>query len=409
MGESTAPSAEAAEPEVPELIHRKAERKGPSTLVLAIVVIVALVAVAAAAELVLPTKTGSSGTCPSGQTVNGAGSTFVAPLMDAWELNYTTGAINYEAVGSGTGIQQLQALAVDFAASDAPLTSFQVGEFSRTALTMPEASGAVVVIYNVPGLSTQLRVNGTWLALAFDGAITNWDDPMLQALNPGVTLPDQAIVVTHRSDGSGTSYVFQQFLSEDNSYWNSTYGYSTTWLGPSSLTGELTGKGSSGVVNVVATTPYAISYVDLTYAFTTGAGKVAYAQVENPSGAFISPTLPDTASAIHDILSKPGYILPPGNGNWSSVNMLNSAGAGDYPLATFTYLMFYENPEQAWSGTVPESTVEVLQNFLSWAIHQGQNSSAALYYAPLPPQVVSSDETTLSLVSWGSGPVPTCT
>lgn len=378
----------------------------PRPALLGIASVIVVVVIVAAFSFSLTTTTPSSGDCPGGQIINGAGSTFVAPLMDAWESNYTTAAVNYEAVGSGTGVEDLQALAVEFAASDAPLTSFQSSQFTNPVLTMPEAAGAVAVIYHLSGLSAPLRVNGTWLALAFMGSITNWNSQMLQQLNPGVTLPNEQIVIVHRSDGSGTSYVFQQFLSQDNAEWSAAYNYSVTWLGPSNLPGELGEKGSSGVSQAVTATPWTLSYVDLTYALNNG---LPVAAVENPSGNFLTPTLADTSAAISDVLAEPGYHLPLGGGNWSGVNMLNGPDPGDYPLATFTYLIFYEHPDSAWGfGHIQEAEIQVLVNFLNWTIHSGQLSSSPLYYSPLPAEVVTGDLATIALVTWGGNPIGIC-
>lgn len=409
---TTAPSSD-AEGEVPakgeptkekeEKIVRKSGNSSFKLLAIGIVVIVVVAAVAAA--YVYETLGSKSSTGCSNQVIlDGAGSTFVAPLMDKWTTSYANATVNYDSVGSGTGIQDLQALAVQFAASDAPPNYAQQSGFEHPWLTMPEAAGAVVVIYNVAGLSTPLRTNGTWLSLVFMGSITNWNDSMLQALNPGVPLPNQQIVTVHRSDGSGTSYVFQQYLSQENGYWGSKIGYSTTWLGPG-VPGEVAADGSSGVAEAVESIPWAISYVDLTYATQNS---LTYAALKNPSGDFVVPNEADTASAISDVLSQPGFKLPPGNGNWTGVNVLNAPGPGDYPMATFTYLLFYDAPDQVWLQHLPESLFEILENFLSWILHIGQSYSAGLDYVPLPYEVIGVDEKTLPLMTWGGSSVPSC-
>lgn len=370
-----------------------------------LVVIVAVVVVAAGLHFAGTASTPGSSLCPSNAVVTGAGSTFVAPLMDQWVGSYTNNTVNYDAVGSGTGVDDLQALAVQYAASDAPLTPFQVSEFSQTVLTMPEAAGAIAIIYNLPGLNSHLRVNATFLVSAFEGWITNWNDTMLQTLNPGVHLPDQPILPVIRADGSGTTYVFTQWMSFANPTWASQVSYATTvsWPGVSN---EVAEKRSSGVSGYVSQTPYTLGYVDLTYALSNG---ITFAEVQNPSGNFILPSIANTDSAINDSVSAPGFTFPAGAGNWSGVEVLDAKGAGDYPLTTFTYLMFYQEPQKVWiGGQVTEGQIEDTLSFMKWALHEGQGYSTSLYYDPLPTEVVTADEATLASVTWNGAPVPAC-
>lgn len=406
-GKKPSPSGSTASSEDEQILRQRSRGAGgtPKWLIPAALIVCVLVVGSAAGYTYYKgfSKTTSTG-CSQSVILQGAGSTFVAPLMDAWISNFTAATVNYQSVGSGTGIQDLQAGAAQYAASDAPLSSIQKNAFEHPVLTLPEAAGAVVVIYNIPGLSAPINVNGTFLALVFMGSISNWNSTMLQQLNPGVALPSQPIVTVHRSDGSGTSYVFQDYLSQENKFWAANYGFATTWLGPG-IDDDVASSGSAGVSNTVLTTPYSISYVDLTYAFTN---HVPFAAVENPSGTFVLPSVTDTASAIADRLAEPGFSLPLGSGNWSSVNMLNAPGAGDYPLATFTYLMFYQAPDQAWLDHVPISVYQILSTFVDYVLHQGQNSSAGLYYVPLPSEVVSADMATLPLQTYSGSSVGYC-
>lgn len=347
----------------------------------------------------------------AGVTILGAGSTFIQPLMDAWETDYTTNTFSYSGVGSGTGVTDLQTFATDFAASDAPLTYTQVNGFgSSKVLTFPESSGGVVVEYNLAGSwKDPLNLSGFVLAQIFSGAITNWDNGTIQKLNPSDALPNEPIVVVHRSDGSGTSFVFQEFMSFDGcGQWS--YNYSTTWLGPSTLSGEQACKGSSGVTSCVKATAGAISYVDMTYAIQNS---VTYAAIRNSAGNYIVPTLANIASAIADKTAETGFQFPAGNGNWSGVQMLNPPGSGDYPMATFTYTMFFQAPDTAFpsgSSVMSQSIAEGMCNFFEWEVSasEGQSYANALYFVPIPASVGTADLTTIGDMTWGGTQVSGC-
>jgi phosphate transport system substrate-binding protein len=319
-------------------------------------------------------------TPPGAVALTGAGSTFVNPLMTVWETDDTATQVNYESVGSGTGISDITAKTVDFGASDAPLNVSQHAAVPGI-LEMPEAAGGVTVIYNVPGLTAPLNVNGSVLAQIFLGTITNWNNTPLQTLNPHVVLPVDTISVQYRSDGSGTTYAFTQFLSKDSATWASQVGYGTVVVFPVRH-GD---KGSSGIAGTVSTTPYTIGYVD-------------------PTGAFILPSVANTASAIVDSQ----VTLPAGNGNWSGVSLINAPGAGDYPITTFTYLMFYPDPGVAYGSSYTLQKAENLVNFLNWTINQGQSYSEGLYYDVLPANVVAADEVTIKSMTFNGAAVPMC-
>lgn len=348
-------------------------------------------------------------TVPTGQTVLGAGSTLVQPLMQSWVTAYTTSAINYDSVGSGTGISDIQSLSVDYGASDAPMSATQVKAITHgQILTMPEAAGSVAVSYNLGGLA--LNVNGTWLVDAWTGVITNWNSSLLQALNPGKVLPNQTITLVHRSDGSGTSYVFQEYLSTQSAVWKSTYGYATAWVGPTTIPGEQAEKGNGGVAGYISAHEYSMGYNDLTYVLeTTG---ISAAAVENPSGKFIVPTVNNSETAIHNITSEKGFTLPNATNydGWQNVSMLNSPGINDYPVATLTYLLFYQQPDVAFgssSTTMTKTIAEAMWAFINWVTtaSEGQSYSAGDYYVPLAPGVLEADKTTLNMMTWGGQPV----
>ena len=377
--------------------------------VVVVVVVLALAGLYAAGYFGNRTSHAPSGTCPT-YTITGAGSSFVSGLMTAWTAGasaYPVNTVDYDAVGSGTGIESISAGTVTYGASDAPLNVTQRAN-APNLLTMPETAGAVSVIYNLPSVTFQagyhLNLTGAVLASIYLGTISTWNNSAIESLNPGVTMPNQIIAVYHRSDGSGTSYAFTQFLTDSNTTWKDTIGYSTLPAWPSTPLGGGE-KGSSGIAGTVEETPYSLGYVDLGYATEN---MISFAAVQNPSGKNIYPSVTDAGSAIADILAAPGYSLPAGNANWSGVSMINAPGAGDYPITTFSYLLFYQ--EATKNPTITSlGDAEAFVNFLGWTIHQGQNDSETLYYVPLPPEVVADDETTIASVTYNGGAIPSCT
>ena len=346
----------------------------------------------------------------SSYTITGAGSTFVQGLMTAWTSSsgYPVNTVDYDAVGSGAGISDITTGTVTYGASDAPLNATQRAA-APDLLTMPETAGAVAVIFNLPGvifhLGDSLNLTGGVLAAIYLGTISTWNNSAIEALNPGVTMPNQQIAVYHRSDGSGTSYAFTQFLSDSNATWKTTIGYGTLPDWPSTPLGGGE-KGSSGIAGTVKETPYALGYVDLGYATENG---ISYAAVQNPSNANIYPTVSDAASAIKDILAESGYALPAGDQSWANVSMIDAPGAGDYPITTFSYMLYYEEANE--NPTITSmADAEAFVNFLNWTISTsgGQSFSGELYYIPLPASVVAADETTISLITYNGGAIPAC-
>lgn len=315
--------------------------------------------------------------------------------MFAWSAAYTASTVNYASVGSGAGISDISAKTVDFGASDAPLDPAQRAAAPGIA-TLPESAGGVVPIYNLPGVSTTLKLTGQVLAAIYLGDITSWNDSALQSINPGVTLPAASIVVVHRSDGSGTTFVWSSFLSEANSTWKNTVGHSTSITWPVGV-GAV---GDAGVAAWVKSTADSVGYVDLTYALTDS---VAYGSVENPDGDYILANVTNIESSISD--ANPTFPAP--TGDWYNVSVLNAPGPQDYPVATLTYVLVYQD----LSGAYPTYTLtkaENLANFLGWMVTVGQQYSAALYYAPLPPSTVSYDETAINSITFNSSAIPRC-
>ncbi len=398
-----------------ETIQSKGSSRTGWYAAIAIVVIVIIVFAGLYAAGYIGKKPTSSTTTPpkvpacTTYTITGAGSTFVQGLMTAWTGagGYSVNTVDYDAVGSGTGISDITTGTVTYGASDAPLNATQRAA-APNLLTMPETAGAVAVIFNLPGvafpLHDSLNLTGAVLAAIYLGDISTWNNTAIEALNPGVVMPNQVISVWHRSDGSGTSYAFSQFLSDSNATWKSTIGYSTLPAWPKTPLGGGE-KGSSGIAGTVKETPYSLGYVDLGYA---SENVISFAAVQNPSGKNIIPTVSDAASAIADILAIP-TTLPLGNESWSGVSMINAPGAGDYPITTFSYLLFYQESHN--NPTITSAAdASAFVNFLNWTISTsgGQSFSGELYYVPLPASVVAADQATLASMTYQGGVIPAC-
>jgi phosphate transport system substrate-binding protein len=304
----------------------------------------------------------------SAQDLTGAGATFPYPIYSKWFSDYAakTGVkINYQSIGSGGGIRQLSEQTVDFGATDAPMSD---GELAKAkggpVLHIPTVLGAVVVTYNVPELKKPLRLDGTALADVFLGKITKWNDARIAALNPGVTLPGSDILVVHRSDGSGTTYVFTDYLASVSSDWAAKPGKGKEVQWPVGLGG----KGNEGVAGQVKQLPGSIGYVELAYAKQN---KLSYADVRNAKGEFVTPTIEAVTAAAAGAAAK----LPP-NTDYR-VSIVNAPGKGAYPISSFTWLLVYRNQADATKG-------RKLIDFVKWALTEGERSASTLDYAPLP-------------------------
>jgi len=331
-----------------------------------------------------------------GQTLAGAGSTLVAPLMFAWSTDYTNNTVNYASVGSGAGITDITDKTVDYGASDAPLNPTQRAAIpSPGVVTIPESAGAAVPVYNLPSVSATLKFTGAILAGIYLGAITNWNNSALQTVNPGVTLPNACIIVVHRSDGSGTTFVWTSYLSSQNATWKSTVGFATSVTWPVGIGS----KGNGGVTQTVKSTADAIGYVDINYALTNS---VAYGAVQNPSGTYVLANLTNIASAIKDA----NPTLPNGTGDWYNVSVLNAPGASDYPLATLTYVFVYTDVGKAYGSSYTLAKAEALKDWLTWMVTTGQGFSAQYYYVPLSHAVVSADLVTINSLTYNGAAIP---
>jgi len=305
--------------------------------------------------------------------LNGAGATFPAVIYTKWfdEYKKETGVqFNYQAIGSGGGIKQITEGTVDFGATDGPMTDQQLNEakskHNTQILHIPTVLGAVVVSYNVSGVSKGLNLDGYTLGEIFLGKITKWNDNAIKKLNPKVNLPNKAIVVAHRSDGSGTSFIFTDYLSKVNKDWASKVGKGTSVNWPVGLGG----KGNDGVAGLVKQTEGSIGYVELAYAVKNG---IKYANVKNKSGKFIEATF-NSVSAAAEASSK---SLPAD----LRVSITDASGANSYPISGFTWLLVYQNMKD-------NSKAAAFVKFLHWAMGKGQSYATGLYYAPLPKSVV---------------------
>ena len=375
-----------------------------------IVVLIGLVAGYAGGWIKQSSTTSNAGigcTLPAATPLVGTGSTLVAPLMDIWESFYRGGTVvNYNALGSTAGINAITAKTVDYGASDAPLNPTQRAG-ATGVLTVPESAGGVVPLYNLAGTGvTHLNFNGSLLAQIFSGVVTNWNNTALQALNPAAHLPNANITVVHRSDGSGTTFIFTSYLSLSSTTWNHTWGKGTGW--PTNISDPIPQQGwahNAGVTTYVVGNPDTIGYVDLNYALTSGAS-VSYGAVKNPSGTFVVANVTNTASALAD--SPAATHLPAASADWYNVSLLNAPGTHDYPISSLTYIFVYQNLSAAYpSYTLTKA--ENLVDFLHWITSPaGQQFATPLYYVPLPTAIQTSDNASLNSITFNGATMQAC-
>jgi len=328
-------------------------------------------------------------------SLSGAGATFPYPLLSTMVVEYNKirpdVKISYQSIGSGGGIRQHTEKTVDFGASDAPLNEKQ-REAAPNTLHIPITIGSVVVAYNIPGIPKGLRLTGEVLADIFLGKITKWNDPAIQDLNPDLSLPNKDILVVHRSDGSGTTFVFTGYLCSVSEEWKTKVGQGTAVQWPTGLGAA----GNEGVAAVIRGTEYTIGYVELAYALQN---KMSYAYLQNREGRFIEPTLQSTAAAAAAVAP----TLPKGDESWFHVSLLNAPGADSYPIASFSYLLVYK--ELSALPTMTKERAQALVEFLWWAVHEGQKYAPALQYVPLPPEVVAVNEATIKMITYKGEPL----
>ena len=310
--------------------------------------------------------------------INGAGATFPYPIYSKWFAEYnklhSNVEINYQSIGSGGGIQQLTKETVFFGASDAPMTDQQLKEAPGPVLHFPTVLGGVVPVYNIPNVKTELKFTGPVLADIYLGKITKWNDAAITKLNAGVTLPATDITVVHRAEGSGTTFIWVDFLSKLSPEWKSKVGAAASVNWPTGVGG----RGNEGITSLVNQTPGAIGYVELIYALQN---KISYGSVQNAAGEFVKASVASVTAAAA------GAQMPAD----FRVSITNAPGKGVYPVSSFTWILLYENPKD-------KAQSKTMIDFMKWALTDGQKYCAELGYAPLPAAVVKLETTALGKI-----------
>ena len=303
-------------------------------------------------------------------TLNGAGATFPNPMYSKWFSEYGKShpgvQINYQPIGSGGGIRQVTAGTVDFGASDMPMTDKQLQDAKSKILNIPTVLGAVVPAYNIPGVSGEVKFSPDVLAGIFLGKISKWNDKAITLVNPGMTFPDANIIVVHRSDGSGTSFIWTDFLSKVSPEWKSQVGSDTSVKWPIGMGG----KGNEGVAGLIRQLSGSIGYVELIYAVQN---KIPYGSVRNSSGIFVKASLEGVTAAAASAPKMPADFR---------VSITNAPGKDAYPISSFTWLLIPAQSKDPAKG-------KILNEFLNWMVTDGQKMTTALAYAPLPDNVVT--------------------
>ena len=312
-------------------------------------------------------------------TLNGAGATFPYPMYSKWFSEYnklhSDIQFNYQSIGSGGGIRQVLAGTVDFGATDGPMTDEQLGQAKSKILHIPTVLGADVPAYNIPGVSEELKFTPEVLANIFLGKITSWNDAAIAKANPGVNLPNQPVIVIHRSDGSGTTYIWTDYLSKVSPDWKNQVGKGTSVKWPVGLGG----KGNEGVAGMIRQMQGSIGYVELIYAVQN---HIAYGSVKNAGGEFVKASLASVTAAAASVKTMPADFR---------VSITNAPGKDAYPIASFTWLLIPTPSKDAAKG-------KMIADFLNWMVEDGQKMTADLSYAPLPESVVAKVKETIKQV-----------
>ncbi len=334
---------------------------------------------------------GSFGAGSNGEVMlQGAGATFPNPLYQKWFAEYNkitpNAKFDYQSIGSGGGVKQISAKTVDFGGSDVPMKDDELKAAPGEILHIPTVLGAVVLTYNVPSLKTDLKLNAETVAGIYLGKITKWNDPGIASSNPGVTFPDATINVVRRSDASGTSGVWTDYLSKVSPEWKSTVGAGAMVNWPNIGTAA---KGNEGVTGQVKSTPNSVGYVELIYAEQN---KLPYATIKNSAGEFVKPSLESvTAAAAAAAGQMPDDLR---------ISITNAPGKDVYPVSSYTYFLIYKNQDDEAKG-------KALVNFLWWAIHDGEKMAKDLLYAPLPQEVSAKAEQKIKSITYQGQPLRT--
>lgn len=322
---------------------------------------------------------------PGGQ-INGAGATFPYPIYSKWFNEYAKinkdAKINYQSIGSGGGIKQITEGTVDFGATDSPMSNEEIEKANtknnNSIMHIPTVIGSVVLTYNIPGIDKNINLTPEAISGIYLGNIKKWNDPAIQKDNPDTKLPDKEIIVCYRTDGSGTTFVLTDYLGKISDVWKSKVGVAKDVKFP---VGQ-GGKGNEGVTGLVKQLEYSIGYVELIYAMQNN---LKYANVKNPDGQFVSPTLESLTSAAEQSLND----LP----DDLRQSITNSKGKDSYPISSYTYLLIYEKQKDSFKG-------KTLKEFLLWAMKDGERFAKDLGYAPLPPAVISKSLEKINKISF---------
>ena len=331
----------------------------------------------------------STGGDPNAEVkLQGAGATFPNPLYQKWFSEYNkitpNAKFDYQSIGSGGGIKQISSKTVDFGGSDAPMKDEELKAAPSEILHIPTVLGAVVITYNVPSVTTDLKLTPDAIAGIYLGKITKWNDAAITSANPGVSFPDATINVVRRSDGSGTSYVWTDYLSKVSPEWKEKIGAGTMVNWPPI---GMAAKGNEGVTGQVKQSPNSLGYVELIYAEQN---KLPYASVKNSSGEFVKPSLESVTAAAAGAASQIPDDL--------RVSITNSPGKDAYPISSFTYFLVYKNQDDEAKG-------RALVNFLWWASHDGQQLAKPLLYAPLPAEIAARAEQKIKSITYQGKPL----
>jgi phosphate transport system substrate-binding protein len=366
----------------------KNSNKGLSNTVYAVIAAIIIVIIAVGAYIAIDNPFGgtTNNTLPAA-SLTGGGSSFVYPLMSNWtayfyNLNPTV-QITYQSVGSGTGQKNLFNYTFDFAGSDPPLTSAQLATYTNI-VEIPEACGGVTMAYNLPGIPMGLNLTANVIAEIFQGNITNWNDPQIQSLNPGFTMPNMAIVPVHRSDSSGTTNIVSSYLSNASNVWVSGHGNTINWPN-----GQQSGAQNSGVAAVVKQISGSIGYIEYFYAASNA---ITFANIQDHDGQFVTPSLTTIAAATN----AGAPLLQSNIGNL----IVNLPGSNVYPISSFTYIFVYTN--MTYLGH--DKAID-LANFISWCVNKGQVYGPPLYYPQLPSSIVTLANNAINTLTYGGSAI----
>jgi phosphate transport system substrate-binding protein len=411
-GASPAPSATPPEAPRPTPVVKRAPNRTPLYLVIAVVAVVVIVVAAAYATGVFNSKSSKPGACPTGVTLLGAGANFISTLMSSWTgstsaaFNAQTGnGINYNAAGAGTGITDITTKTVDFAATDDPLSTSQISALPSPILTVPITGGALAIPYNLPGITQPVQLTGAIVAQIYLGTITTWNNSAIQAINSGITLPDQTIVTIHRSNAAGTTFVLTDWLTKDSSAWASKIGKNIqiSWPGPK-VPDQLAASSNSLIMSDIKNTQYSIGYVDLSDVLNAAWTQVA--SLQNPSGHYVLPTEASATSAITDVAANTTFPAASATSQWVNVSMVNGQAPADYPLATLAYFFVYTAVDAGY--TTKLANAQVLVEWLTWTVGTGQGYATADNYVPLPNALVTLDQTAIGELTFAGKGIPAC-